>query len=250
MATLVLSLNCPFHKHPFYLLWFWSISEWSLLLVSHRRNPFSLYIRVSIQRWSCPEYDALGVDHGRDCPNRMNSDGAAIWVWHRGCQASDSFYGPCSAWLAPKSTSAEFSIRAIWTSLWICCLSSQDFLYCLNVKARALFCVCVFWVSFLDTDAPGVRTRGRWCQGCRGSVPTAGFGTRLLSPWSCCSPSSADGHLLPSLLPCGRCCPPCLTSLFHKNDLLCHILQLFQPFVWEITFPFPSPTKLRLKPRG
>lgn len=80
------------------------------------------------------------------------------------------------------------------------------------------------------------------------SVPTAGFGTRLLSPWSCCSPSSADGHLLLSLLPCGRCCPPCLTSLFHKNDLLCHILQLFQPFVWEITFPFPIPTKLHLKP--
>lgn len=77
--------------------------------------------------------------------------------------------------------------------------------------------------------------------------PTAGFGTRLLS-LELLSPSSADGHLLPSLLPCGRCCPPCLTSLFHKNDLLCHILQLFQPFVWEITFPFPSPTKLHLKP--
>lgn len=155
MATLVLSLNCPFHRHLFYLLWFWSVSDWGLglLLVSHLRNPFSLYIRVSIQRWSALKYDALGEDHGRDRPNRMDPNGATIWVWHRGCQASDCFYGPCSTSQAPKSASAEFSFRAAWTFLWICCLSSQYFLYCWKLRARALICVYVLWVYFLDTDA-------------------------------------------------------------------------------------------------
>lgn len=52
MATLGLSLNCPFHRHLFYLLWFWSVLDWDLL---HPTNPFSLCIIGSIQRWFCPE---------------------------------------------------------------------------------------------------------------------------------------------------------------------------------------------------
>lgn len=204
MATLVLSLNCPFHWHLFYLLWFWSVSDWSLLLVSHLRIPFSLYIRVSIQRWSALKYDAVGEDLGRDRPNRMDPNEAAIWVWHRGCQANDCCYGPCSASQAPKSASAEFSFRATSTFLWFCCLSSQDFLYCWKLRARALICVCVLQVSFLDTDASRIRTRDRWCQGCRVSVPTAGFGTRLLFPGAafsqqCWWPSPALREVLPSL---------------------------------------------------
>lgn len=72
-----------------------------------------------------------------------------------------AFFYPCSALQALKSASAEFVIRATWTFLKIWCLSSEDFLYCLNLRARALLCVCVSWVSFLDTDASGVRIRGR-----------------------------------------------------------------------------------------
>lgn len=54
-----------------------------------------------------------------------------------------AFFYPCSALQALKSASAEFVIRATWTFLKIWCLSSEDFLYCLNLRARALLCVCI-----------------------------------------------------------------------------------------------------------
>lgn len=144
--------------------------------MSHSRNHFSLCIRGSIRRWSCSEIWCLGEDHGRDCPNRMGPNGVAIWVWHTSEDVRPVivFFCPCSASQAPKSASAEFIIKSHLDFLWICCLSSQDFLYCLNRKARALFYVCVynrflFWILI----HLGLEFRAGDGQGCQQCVLAA-----------------------------------------------------------------------------